>query len=77
MLEHAFGELALARVALCCVGRNARSHQAIAPLGACSEGTVRRFRSAADATVADIDCVSILREEWPQVQAGLRDRLGR
>lgn len=77
MLEHAFGELALGRVALRCDSRNTRSHRAIARLGARFEGTLRRFRPAADGTVADIDYFSILREEWPQVRAGLRDRLGR
>jgi len=77
MLEHAFGELALSRVALRCDSRNTRSHRAIARLGARYEGTLRRFRPAADGTVADVDYFSILRQEWPQVRAGLRERLGR
>lgn len=31
----------------------------------------------ADGAIADIDYFSILREEWPHVRAGLRERLRR
>lgn len=77
MFEHAFTELGLGRVALRCDSRNTRSHDAILRLGAHFEGTLRRFRPAADGTIADVDYFSILLEEWPHVRAGLRERLRR
>lgn len=77
MLDHAFTEMSVGRVALRCDSRNARSHRAILRLGARFEGTLRRFRPAADGTVADVDYFSILPEEWPQVRAGLLARLDR
>ena len=55
--------------------RNARSHAAIARLGATFEGTLRRFRPAADGTIADVDYFSVVREEWPAVRTGLEARL--
>lgn len=81
LLEHAFtpvegGGLGVGRVALRCDHRNTRSHAAIRRLGATFEGTLRRFRPAADGTVADIDYFSVLAEEWPRVQADLLARLG-
>lgn len=77
MLDHAFTELGVGRVALRCDSRNTRSHHAILRLGAHFEGTLRSFRPAADGTIADVDYFSILREEWPRVRAGLRARLDR
>ena len=50
LFGHAFEKWALERVALRCDHRNARSHAAIARLGATFEGTLRRFRPAADGT---------------------------
>jgi RimJ/RimL family protein N-acetyltransferase len=76
LLEHAFDQLGVGRVALRCDHRNVHSHHAIARLGARFEGTLRRFRPAADGTVADVDYFSVLREEWPTVRAGLEARLG-
>ncbi|UYG17112.1 GNAT family N-acetyltransferase [Brachybacterium huguangmaarense] len=75
LLEHAFGELGVGRVALRCDHRNTRSHRAIARLGATFEGTLRRFRPAADGTVADVDYFSVIAEEWPAVREGLEARL--
>jgi RimJ/RimL family protein N-acetyltransferase len=75
LFEHAFEVLGLQRVALRCDHRNTRSHRAILRLGATFEGTLRRFRPAADGTIADIDYFSVLREEWPAVRAGLEQRL--
>ena len=75
LFGHAFEEWALERVALRCDHRNARSHAAIARLGATFEGTLRRFRPAADGTIADVDYFSVVREEWPAVRAGLEARL--
>ncbi|MHA7986447.1 GNAT family N-acetyltransferase [Rathayibacter sp. CAU 1779] len=75
LFGHAFDVLGLERVALRCDHRNTRSHGAILRLGATFEGTLRRFRPAADGTIADIDYFSVLREEWPEVRAGLEERL--
>lgn len=75
LFAHAFDELGLQRVALRCDSRNTRSHAAIERLGARFEGTLRRFRPAADGTVADVDYFSVVREEWPSVRAGLEARL--
>lgn len=77
LFTHAFEELDVVRVALRCDHRNTRSHRAIARLGAAFEGTLRRFRPAADGTVADIDYFSVLRDEWPRIRAGLEARLPR
>ena len=75
-LTHPFDVLGVGRVALRCDHRNTRSHRAIARLGATFEGTLRRFRPAADGTVADIDYFSVLADEWPQVRACLLARIG-
>ncbi len=75
LFGYAFDELQVGRVALRCDHRNARSHAAIARLGATFEGTLRHFRPAADGTVADIDYFSVLRDEWPAVREGLERRL--
>ncbi|NNC10494.1 GNAT family N-acetyltransferase [Planctomonas sp. JC2975] len=75
LFGHAFDLLGLERVALRCDHRNTRSHGAILRLGASFEGTLRRFRPAADGTIADIDYFSVLREEWPDVRARLEERL--
>lgn len=75
LFGHAFDELRVGRVALRCDHRNSRSQRAIARLGASFEGTLRRFRPAADGSVADVDYFSVLRDEWPDVRAGLQRRL--
>lgn len=75
LFDHAFDELRVGRVALRCDRRNARSHRAIAGLGASFEGTLRHFRPAADGSVADVDYFSVLRSEWLDVRAGLLLRL--
>lgn len=75
LFEHGFDVLGLQRIALRCDHRNVRSHRAILRLGATFEGTLRRFRPAADGTIADIDYFSVLLQEWPTVRAGLEERL--
>ncbi|GAB2535403.1 GNAT family N-acetyltransferase [Brachybacterium huguangmaarense] len=75
LMGHAFDDLGVGRVALRCDHRNARSRGAILRLGAMFEGTLRRFRPAADGTVADVDYFSVIAEEWPAVRAGLEERL--
>lgn len=75
LLTHAFEEWELNRVALRCDARNDRSARAIQRLGATPEGRLRRHRIAADGTVGDTLYFSILRDEWPEVRAGLVGRL--
>lgn len=75
LLEHAFEVLEVQRVALRCDHRNVRSHGAITKLGARFEGTLRRYRPAADGSIADVDYFSVLRDEWPRVRAGLEARI--
>ena len=77
LFSHAFGLLNVGRVAMRCDHRNARSHHAIAKLGAHFEGTLRGFRRAADGSVADVDYFSVLADEWPTIKAGLEQRLAR
>ncbi|MDT0117449.1 GNAT family protein [Microbacterium sp. PRF11] len=75
LLQHAFDQWRVNRVALRCDARNERSARAIERLGATPEGRLRRHRIAPDGSVADTLYFSILREEWPAVRAGLEGRL--
>ncbi|MGD8195320.1 GNAT family N-acetyltransferase [Herbiconiux sp. P18] len=68
--EHGFG-----RVKIQADVRNERSRAAIAKLGATFEGIVRRDRPRADGTWRDSAVYSVIVEEWPAVQAALRDRV--
>lgn len=56
---------------------NARSRAAILKLGAKQEGIFRRHIAMWDGRVRDTVYFSILDEEWPAVEARLRDRLER
>jgi RimJ/RimL family protein N-acetyltransferase len=75
MLDYAFEQLHVHRVALRCDARNARSISAIEKLGARPEGTLRGHRIAADGSRGDTMYFSILAPEWPDVKAGLQARL--
>ena len=75
LLGHAFDVLGMGRVQLKTDVRNVRSQQAIARLGARYEGVLRRYQRRADGTVRDTVLFSITAEEWPEVRAGLVDRL--
>lgn len=75
LMDYAFNTLNVERVALRCDSRNTRSHHAILKLGATFEGRMRRFRPASDGTIADVDYFSVIREEWPQVQQQLEQRV--
>lgn len=74
-LRHCFETLGCVRVALKTDGRNLRSQEAIARLGAVREGTLRRHMN-----VRGVQCdtvyFSILDDEWPAVKARLSERLG-
>ncbi|MGS2810290.1 GNAT family N-acetyltransferase [Nocardia sp. MW-W600-9] len=75
VLEYAFDVLGVGRAQLKTDVRNHRSQQAIARLGARYEGTLRRQFRRADGTVRDSVMFSITAEDWPEVRAGLTERL--
>jgi RimJ/RimL family protein N-acetyltransferase len=54
---------------------NDRSQAAIARLGAVREGVLRHHRRRADGSWRDTVVFSILAGEWPQVRAGLLERV--
>lgn len=56
---------------------NARSRAAIERLGAKPEGVLRHTQRRADGTWRDTAVFSVLREEWPEVRAGLESRLAK
>ncbi|WP_430591991.1 GNAT family N-acetyltransferase [Humidisolicoccus flavus] len=68
--DHGFG-----RVKIQADARNARSRAAIAKLGATFEGIARREQQRADGTWRDTAIFSILREEWPAIEAQLKSRV--
>jgi N-acetyltransferase len=74
-LEHCFERLGCARVAFKTDGRNLRSQEALARLGAVREGTLRRHMNVRGFQ-RDTVYFSILEEEWPEVKRRLRERLG-
>jgi N-acetyltransferase len=73
-LTHCFERLRCVRVALKTDGRNVRSQEAIARLGAVREGTLRRHMQVRGYQ-RDTVYFSILDDEWPAVKAGLERRL--
>ena len=74
MLGHAFGAGAV-RVQFNVDSRNARSHAAVAKLGAIREGVLRRHRRTWTGHIRDTVVFSILDSEWPTVRLGLERRL--
>jgi RimJ/RimL family protein N-acetyltransferase len=75
LLAHAFEDCGFGRVKIQTDAVNQRSQAAIAKLGATREGVLRRHTRRADGTFRDTVVFSILREEWPQVRDGLRERV--
>lgn len=76
LLSHAFETCGFGRVKIQTDVINERSRAAILRLGATFEGITRRDVRRADGTWRDSAVHSILVDEWPQVRAGLRRRLG-
>jgi N-acetyltransferase len=76
LLRHCFETLRCVRVALKTDGRNTRSQEAIARLGAVREGTLRRHMKVRGYQ-RDTVYFSILDDEWPAVKARLEARLDR
>ena len=75
-LRHCFESLGCVRVALKTDGRNLRSQEAIARLGAVREGVLRRHIRIKNYQ-RDTVYFSILDDEWPAVKARLEARLAR
>jgi RimJ/RimL family protein N-acetyltransferase len=75
LLAHAFETCGFGRVKIQTDVINARSRAAILKLGATFEGVTRRDVRRADGTWRDTAVHSILVDEWPEVRAGLLDRL--
>ena len=75
-LRHCFETLGCVRVALKTDGRNVRSQEAIARLGAAREGVLRRHMRV-KGYQRDTVYYSILADEWPAVKARLEARLAR
>jgi N-acetyltransferase len=73
-LRYCFERLGCVRVALKTDGRNVRSQEAIARLGAVREGVLRRHMQVRGYQ-RDTVYFSILDEEWPAVKARLQRRL--
>jgi RimJ/RimL family protein N-acetyltransferase len=73
-LTHCFEGLGCVRVALKTDGRNVRSQEAIARLGAVREGVLRRHMHVRGYQ-RDTVYFSILEDEWPAVKARLQARL--
>ena len=73
-LRHCFESLGAVRVSLKTDGRNVRSQEAIARLGAVREGTLRRHMNVRGYQ-RDTVYFSILDDEWPAVKARLEARM--
>ena len=55
---------------------NTASRAAILKMGATFEGIHRRHMIRPDGTFRDTAWYSVIRQEWPQVKAGLERRIG-
>ena len=75
LLGHAF-DCGFGRVKIQTDAVNERSQAAIAKLGATREGVLRRHTRRADGSFRDSVVFSVLKDEWPTVRAGLRERIG-
>ncbi len=79
LLTHAFEGWAVQRVAICTDARNSQSRQAIERIGARFEGVLRRHRRSThpgDGTrLRDTASYAITIDDWPNVQASLRERI--
>ncbi len=80
LLQHAFEQLGVWRVAICTDARNERSRAAIERIGGSFEGVLRNHRLVADAdepSPRQTAVYSIIDDEWPVVSADLRAKLTR
>lgn len=75
LLTHCFEDCGYGRVKIQTDALNTRSQAAIARLGARREGILRRDMRREDGTFRDTVVFSVLIDEWPEVKAGLQQRL--
>jgi RimJ/RimL family protein N-acetyltransferase len=75
LLGHAFASGAR-RVVFRVDSINARSRAAVTKLGAVQEGILRQDRMVWTGRLRDTVVFSVLQDEWPAVETGLRARLG-
>lgn len=75
LFTYGFEVLGLNRIELKTDARNARSRAAIAKLGAKEEGIFRRHMVVQGGVVRDTVYFSVIRDEWPDLKAGLENRL--
>ena len=75
LMERAFG-CGAERVELKTHHRNLRSQAAMTKMGATREGTLRRHLKCWTGEWRDTVWFSVLKDEWPEVKAGLEARLG-
>jgi len=76
LLTHAFDDCGFGRVKIQTDLINLRSQAAIAKLGAVREGVLRRHMVRPDGTTRDTVVFAVTIDDWPQVRAGLADRVG-
>lgn len=77
MLRHAFETLGCIRVELKTDVLNERSRKAILRIGAKEEGTLRNHMIVPGGRIRDSVYFSIIDREWPEVKAGLEEKLAR
>jgi RimJ/RimL family protein N-acetyltransferase len=75
LLTHAFQHWRCVRVEFITDVLNQQSRAAILRLGAKQEGILRNHMIMPNGRIRDSVCFSIIAEEWPEVKAGLTDRL--
>ncbi|MFC4425844.1 GNAT family N-acetyltransferase [Deinococcus navajonensis] len=75
LMTRAFQVLGAGRVQFKVDARNERSLRAMARLGAVREGTLRQYQRRPDGETRDSVMFSVLRQEWPAVEAGLQHRI--
>jgi RimJ/RimL family protein N-acetyltransferase len=75
LLELAFEEHRVGRVAMKADARNLRSQRAITKIGAVREGVWRNHRLLSTGHYRDSVYFSVIDSEWPSVRAGLQSRL--
>lgn len=75
LLQHCFEDLGYSRVKIQTDALNSRSQAAISRLGATREGVLRRHSRREDGSFRDTVVFSVTVDDWPQVSAGLQQRL--
>jgi len=75
MLRYAFNDVGCNRVEWKTDALNERSRKAILRLGARFEGTLRAHMQAEDGRLRDTVYYSALRDEWPDVERGLVEKM--